>query len=71
MGKGVSVLVIFACKALGVIFAGLDRAFLGSFGLVGQHVRFQVLEDATTFWNGALAFFSGFIIKLKACAPLT
>jgi len=71
MSQSVSVLVVFARKALGVVFAGLNGAFLRPFGLVCQHVRFQILEDSAAFWNWALSFLPSFVIKFKAWAPLT
>jgi hypothetical protein len=42
--QGVPVLVILACEALDVVFAGLDWALLGTLSLVGEHVSLQILE---------------------------
>lgn len=42
--QGVSVLVVFAGEAFGVVLAGRDWALLGSLVLVGEHVRFEVFE---------------------------
>jgi hypothetical protein len=45
MGQGVSVLVVFAGKALDVILAGLDGALLGTFILMREHVCLEILEN--------------------------
>ena len=48
MRKGMSVLVIFASKALGVVLACLNGAFFGAFFHMRQHVGGKVLEYSTT-----------------------
>jgi hypothetical protein len=40
----VPVLVVLARETLDVVLAILDRAFLGTLGLVGEHMGLQVLE---------------------------
>jgi hypothetical protein len=44
MRQGVSVLVVFAGEALGVVLAGRDGALFRPLVLVGEHVRFEVFE---------------------------
>ena len=56
MSQGVSVLVIFAGETLRVVLAGEDRALFRSLGLVGKHMRFQVLEDLATVGMWAATF---------------
>lgn len=62
VGKSVAVLVIFARKALGVVFAGHNGAFFGALGLVGEHVGFEILEDATAVGEGAAALFLDLVV---------
>lgn len=42
--QGVSVLVVFASEAFDVVFASWDRALLGSFLLMCEHMCFQILH---------------------------
>lgn len=44
MRQSVSILVVLASEAFGVVFAGWDGALLRSFILVSEHVRLQVFE---------------------------
>lgn len=64
MGQGVSVLVVFARKSFVVIFAGDDGAFLRSLGLVGQHMRFEILEDLATVGMWASTFLGALLTRL-------
>lgn len=54
--QSVSVLVVFTSEAFDVIFASRDRALLGSFLLMGEHMCFQVLHvsAASRDWTHAL-----------------
>lgn len=61
MGQGVSVLVVFARKALEVVFAVDDGAFLGSLALVCQHVSLEILEGAAAVGPGATSFLATFV----------
>ena len=47
MGKSMAVLVILASEAFLVIGTSCDWALLRSLRLVGEHVRFQILERST------------------------
>jgi hypothetical protein len=58
--QGVSVLVVFAGKAFGVVFAGRDGALFWPLVLVGEHVRFEVFEVSAACRVRAEAF-AGFI----------
>lgn len=66
VGEGVAVFVVFARESLGVVFAGHYGAFFGSLGLVGEHVCFEIFEDATAVGEWAAAFFFGVIIGIDA-----
>lgn len=66
VGQGVAVLVVFASEALGVVLTGDDRTFLRPFGLVGEHVGLQVLEDAATVRVRASPFLFDLVICLDA-----
>jgi hypothetical protein len=44
------IFVILSCESFDMIVAGLDRAFLGAFVLVGEHMSFQVFENLAAFW---------------------
>lgn len=46
--QGMSILVVLAREAFGVVLACLNGAFLGTHVLVSQHVRCQILHYATT-----------------------
>lgn len=52
-----AILIVLASKAFLVISAGRDRTLLGSLRLVGQHMRFQILE-----WSTA--------VRMRAARPL-
>lgn len=67
VGQCVAILVVFSCKALLMIFACHDRALLWSFGLMRQHVRFQILKKPTTVGIGASTPFLAVFIKAKTC----
>ena len=54
--QGVSVLVVFAREAFGVVLASWDRAFLRALILVCEHVRLEVLEVSATRWVWTEAF---------------
>ena len=51
VSKGVPILVVFPGEALYVVLARDDGALLGAFVLVGQHMRFEVFEDAAAVRN--------------------
>ena len=60
MCQGVTILVVFPCKAFGVVFACRDRTFLRTLILVCEHVRLEIFEvpAARRVWAEA---FVGFI----------
>ena len=45
MCESVPVLIIFACKALGMVLAGLNWALLWALGEMGEEMGLEVLED--------------------------
>ena len=69
MRQGMSVLVVFPCEALEVIFTGDDGALLWSFRLVREHVGFEITEDTPAIRMGTPMAFSGFIVEFNVpCA---
>lgn len=70
VSKGVSVLIVLACKALDVILACCDWALFGSLVLVSEHVCLEILENTTAFWEGAHALLARLVIKLEAAVAL-
>lgn len=56
-----SIFVIFARKALEMIFAVDDGAFLGSLALMGQHVSLEILEGAAAVGPGTSSLLATFI----------
>jgi hypothetical protein len=68
--QGVSVLVVLPGEPFVVVFASSDGALLWSLGLVGKHVRLQILEDTPTFGEGAEALFASLVIELVAASAL-
>lgn len=68
MGESVSVLVVFSCKSLEVVLAGCDRALLWSLILMSEHMCLQVLEYASTFWDGAKTLVSTLVVKVIAAS---
>ncbi len=70
VGEGVSILVVLSSEPLQVILAGHDRAFFWAFGLVRQHVRLEVLENASTVGIRASPFFDVFVFALEATGPV-
>ena len=70
MCKGMSVFVVLACKAFGVVLARGDGALLWPLVLVCEHVGLEVLEDASTFWQRAHALFACLIIHVVAATAL-
>lgn len=61
-----AILIVFSSEALEMIFAVNNRAFLRSFGLVGEHMRFEILEDFSAVWMRASAFFFTLIFNFNA-----
>lgn len=61
MGQSMSVLVIFARKALEVVFTVEDGALFRSLALVSQHVSLEILEGSAAVRPGASSFFAAFI----------
>lgn len=61
VGQGVSVLVVLAGKAFGVVFASGNWALLRALVLVREHVRLEVLEvlAACGVWAKAFVGFVG------------
>ena len=70
MRQCVSVLVVFPREAFEVVLARRDRTLLRSLGLVSKHVRFQILENATTLGKRAETLLSGLIVNLEAASAL-
>jgi hypothetical protein len=58
MGQGVSIFVILACKTFLVVLASQDGTFLGSLGLMGQHVGLEILENLSALRVRAATLFS-------------
>lgn len=71
MRQSMTVLVVFACEALEVVFAGDDGALFGALRLVSEHVRLQVLEDAATLWNRAETLLHCLLVELEATTAST
>src|SRR5438874_1047744 len=55
-------------EALVVVFARRDWALLGALVQVSEHMRLEVLEDATTLWEGAQTLLPGLVVELVAAA---
>lgn len=70
MGKSVSILVIFAGKALLVVVARHDGTFLWTFQLVCQHVSLEILEHSSTVSLWASPLFGILLIHLEAARSL-
>lgn len=58
MSQCMPVFVVLSGKTLDVVVTSLNRAFLWSLVLVGEHMSFQVLEDLSTLRICASSFFS-------------
>jgi len=46
--QSMTILVVLPSKSFGVIIAGLNRAFFGSFVLMSQHMGFEIFEQLAT-----------------------
>ena len=64
VGQGVSIFVVLSCKALLVVFTSQDGTFLGTFGLMCEHVGLQVFEDFAALGMRASSLFPTFLIQL-------
>ena len=63
MGQGVAVLVVFASKSLDMVLACLNRAFLGTFGLVRKHVCLEILENLAAVGMRTALLFLGLVAR--------
>lgn len=63
------ILIIFASKAFDMIIARLNRAFLGSFIFVCEHVCFQIFEHLAAIWEGTTAFLLALFATEVSFAP--
>jgi hypothetical protein len=70
MGESVPILIVFSCEPFEMVFAGCDWALLRPFILVGEHVGFEILEDASTFWQRAETLRSAFLVNVVATTTL-
>lgn len=66
MGQCVPILIVFTSEPFVVVVASRDRTFLGSFGLMCEHVRFQILEESATVWVWATIPLLSILIKPDA-----
>lgn len=64
MGQSVSVLVVLSRKAFVMVLTSDDGALLGSLGLMGQQVSFEILEDLATIRMRASTLFGTFFTRL-------
>lgn len=65
VGQSVSILVVFACEALEVVFTGDNGTLLRSLGLVGEHVGSQVSKDTSTVRMGTSVRLPAFIVEFN------
>ena len=61
MGKRMSVLIILSCKSLNVVVACLNRTFLWSLVLMGEHMSLEIFENLSAFWVCAASLLPRFL----------
>lgn len=66
MGQCVPILIVFASKPFVVVVASRDRTFLGSFGLMCEHMCFQIFKESATVWFWATISLLPILIKPDA-----
>lgn len=71
MGKRMAIFIVLASEAFLVISAGRDWALLGSLWLVGNHMRFQILEWSTAVWMRAAGPFLAIVVEAIAIGSWT
>lgn len=71
VSESVPVLVVLPRESLDVVLAGGDWALLRALVLVCEHVGLQVLEHASTFWQGTHALLHRLVIQVVAASTAT
>lgn len=65
VGQSMSVLVVLARESFDMVLACNDRAFLGSFRLMGEHVGLEIFEDSSAVWVRASPLLFAVIINVE------
>ena len=67
VGQGVPILVVFARETFPVVFARHNWAFFRPFALMGEHVGFEVFEEAAAVRTCTPPFLAGIFISGIGC----